>query len=353
MTLQGRIGRLLDSETPSGHPIANIVSEVNRLLTIYCTEIQRPVFVFLDDVHYLPYAEVPEFLDMAHGSTRDIPVWLKVAGIKHQMRWFSPDPPRGLQSGHDAIEINLDITLQDPERAKVFLQSVLDGFIDECEAGPRRGFLSPAAIDRLVLACGGVPRDFVTLCASAIQIARGREKSRTTGVQDVNEAAGQATKRKVQELEEDAAAAMGNAGAIVKGLGVVRDFCLSQNEITFFRIDFREKETHRDQYALIQRLMDLRIVHLINDSLSDAHEVGRRSEVYLLDLSEYTGARFKHKLWVLDFEGGHLCLKRTRSSEPVRIGQTARDLVAILRRGPMLALGLLSEDSGSLPSTEG
>jgi hypothetical protein len=214
---------------------------------------------------------------------------------------------------------NLDITLQEPERAKQFLQSVLDSFVDECGARPRRGFISAPALDRLVLASGAVPRDFVILCAASIQIARSRINARTTGVQDVNEAAGKAAQAKLQELDEDAAAALGTSAPVLSALEVVRQFTLNEHEYSFFRVELSEKERLAEEYALIQRLLDLRILHLINASLSDPHHVGRRSEVYLLDLSEYTGARLKQKLWVLDLESGHLCLKT--GAQPARHGR--------------------------------
>ena len=340
-------GYLTAARTSLGGAVELIVPEMNAMMRLYCAEIQVPVYVFLDDVHYLPYSEVPDFLDRIHGVTRDNPVWLKIAGIRHQMRWFRPEPPTGLQLPHDAIEINLDITLQEPERAKRFLQNVLDAFVEECDARPRRGFISAAALDRLVLASGAVPRDFVTLCARSIQVAGGRPKARTTGVQDVNEAAGQASQGKLQELEEDAAAALGTAAPVVSALQEVRRFCLQEKEITFFGVEFIEKETRRDEYALVQRLLDLRILHMIHGSLSDQHHVGRRSEIYLLDLSEYTGARLKQKLWVLDLESGHLRLKRTRSNDPGRIGDSAVALVTILRRGPTFPLKCLTPFAGS------
>jgi len=315
-----------------------LTSQLNQLLRIYCAETQVPVYVFLDDVHYLPYNEQAQFLDKVHGLTRDNPVWLKVAGIRHQMRWFVPEPPTGLQLPHDANEIDLDITLQEPERARRVLQDVLDGFVDECDARPRRGFIGGPALDRLVLASGAVPRDFVTLCARSIQVARGRGNARTTGVQDVNEAAGQAAKAKFQELEEDASAALGTATPVVNALQYVRRFCLETNQRSYFRVEFGDKESHPEGYALVQRLLDLRFLHLIHGSLSDQHHVGRRSEVYLLDLSEYTGARLKQQLWVLDLEAGHLLLKKTRSTEAPRSGDNPRRLVAILRLGPVLQL---------------
>ena len=98
----------------------------------------------------------------------------------------------------------------------------------------------------------------------------------------------------------------------------------------------------------MQGLMDLRMLHLINSGLSDAHHAGRRAEVYLLDLSQYSGARLKRDLRVLDFVGNHLVLKRTRKRtglagvEGPKVGDTPRRLVELLRRGPTFELGALS-----------
>ena len=301
----------------------------------------RAVYLFIDDIHYLPSSEVPHFLDLLHGITRDSLVWLKIAGIQHQTRWFIPVPPTGLQTGHDAEIINLDVTLEHPERAKSFLESVLRGYIDECNASPLSSVLSTAAVDRLVLASGGVPRDFLTLCAASIQMARQRPNAKTVGVQDVNNAAGVAGQTKLQELEDDAAATSGRSQELVTSLNIVRNFLLQTQEITFFRVDFRDKELRPMEYRTLQALADLRLLHLINPSLSDQHRAGRRAEVYLLDLSQYSGSRLKQGINVLDFERGHMVLKRTRSAEPARVGDTVLKLVSLLRRAPTFELDLL------------
>ncbi len=333
----------LDSDEVDSSKVESLLSEVQQLLTCFTVELQSSVFLFLDDIHYLPYREVPRFLDMIHGITRDTTVWIKAAGIKHQMRWFVSEPPTGLQIGHDAIEINLDITLQEPERAKEFLQSVLDAYIDECQATPRKAFLSNTALDRLVLASGGVPRDFVTLSASALQSARKRENARAAGVQDVNNAAGLAAKAKIQELEEDAATDQGGAKLVLESLSFVRDFLLDSQQKTFFLVDFADKEGRSREYAIIQKLMDLRMLHLINGSLSDGKRAGKRYEVYLLDLSQYSGARLKRELLILDFSGGHLILKKTGSRDSPQVASSSLNLVSILRRGAHLELSTLSK----------
>jgi len=322
---------------------SSLVPILQQAISRFCLESQHPVYIFLDDIHYLPTTQVPQFLDLLHGITRDNPVWLKVAGIQHQTRWFIPSPPTGLQTGHDAAIINLDVTLEHPERAKQFLQDVLRGYVDECDASPFSSFLSVPAVDRLVLASGGVPRDFLTLCAASLQTARQRTNAKTVGVQDVNNAAGTAAQIKLQELEDDAAAEIGRSENLVSTLDRIRDFLLNEKQITFFRVDFRDKEAHATEYRLLQALADLRMLHLIYASLSDPHRAGRRSEVYLLDLSQYSGSRLKQKLKVLNFERGHLVLKRTRSSEPSRVGDSSLRLLSLLRTGPMFELEELSD----------
>lgn len=326
---------------------STFVPQLQQALGRLCTTTGKSLFIFLDDIHYMRPSEVPGLLDLLHGISRDNPVWLKVAGIRHQTRWFTQDPPVGLQTGHDASIINLDITLEQPSRAKTFLRDILLSYVEESGTEPLRGFLSGGALDRLVLASGGVPRDFLLLCVGALQTARQRKNASTVGAQDVNHAAGDAAQVKLQELEDDAAAARGRSQELVSALNAVKTFLLDERQITFLAIDLLDKEKHPKEYALMQGLMDLRMLHLINSSVSDDHHAGRRSEIYLLDLSQYSGARLKRNLRVLDFVKDHLVLKRTQGDAPPRVGDTPKKLVDILRRGPAFPLSNLSETTGA------
>jgi len=337
---------LADAQADSGQKrprVSVFIPQLQHAIGLLCGATEKPLYIFLDDIHYMASGEVPGLLDFLHGISRDNPVWLKVAGIRHQTRWFTPDPPTGLQTGQDASIINLDITLEQPSRAKRFLRNVLLSYIEESDTEPLRSFVSAAALDRLVLASGGVPRDFLLLCVGALQIARQRRNAKTMGVQDVNHAAGAAAQAKLQELEDDAAAARGRSRDLVFALDKVKSFLLDEKQFTFLLIDFLDKEKKQQEYGLMQGLMDLRMLHLINSSISDDHHAGRRSEVYMLDLSQYSGARLKRNLRVLDFVKDNLILKRTQGDEPSRVGDTPRKLVDLLRRGPNFNLSNLSE----------
>lgn len=341
LTSLHRVDELLQS-ADAHERVGLLAADLQQLFAELFTKTDCSTFIFLDDIHYMPIGEVPGFLDLVHGMCRDNNMWIKAAGIKHQTRWFSPDPPTGLQTGHDAALVDLDVTLEQPKKARAFLRRVLDGYAANAGATRVKDFLSGTAIDRLVLASGGVPRDFLTLCAEALQVARRRPKARTAGVQDVNNAAGQAMHAKQQELEDDAAAQKGRSDALVEALGEVRRFLLEEKHITFLRVDFQDKETHRDEYGLVQGLMDLRMLHIVSSSLSAKHAAGRRSEVYLLDLSQYSGSRLKQGLRVLDLEGDALVLRETRSAKKPRAGEAPLDLIDILREGPEFQLQRLN-----------
>jgi hypothetical protein len=123
---------------------------------------------------------------------------------------------------------------------------------------------------------------------------------------------------------------------------VLRKFCIEQKNWTYFRIDFKHKEALATAYGIVLDLMDLRLVHLVERSLSDEREAGRRSEVYMLDLSQYSGQRLKRKLNVLDIRAGDLVLKETGTTKEVRAGSTSKQRLGILRRGPLLDLKLIA-----------
>lgn len=114
------------------------------------------VYLFLDDFHYLGRTEQPELLDLLHRSVRDTDVWLKVAAIKHLTRWFDSDKQVGLETRHDADHIDLDLTLQNPARAKFFLEEVLRSYAQQVGISALSGALSTGALDRMVLASGAV-----------------------------------------------------------------------------------------------------------------------------------------------------------------------------------------------------
>jgi hypothetical protein len=182
----------------------------------------------------------------------------------------------------------------------------------------------------------------MVLAVSAINRTRRRVNARATGVQDVNQAAGDAASSKIQELEEDMAVNSGVAERTLLTLSQVRSFCLDEESYTYFLVGYRDKEKAPKLYSLLTDLMDVRMIHLVDSGVSDAHQAGSRFEAYMLDLSQFSGSRLKQRISVLDFEDGHFVSKQTRSGAAPQRGGTSLQLIGILRKAPVLPLSRLS-----------
>lgn len=333
----------LTKEESDDRQVQALVPRLQRALSRFLDIEGATLYLFLDDFYYLPRDQQPLVLDLLHGCVRDSNAWLKVASIRHLTRWFESSPPRGLQTIHDADIIDLDVTLQDPQRAQNFLENVLQRYAAQVGIPVLTRLFSSKALDRLVLASGAVPRDYLVLASSAIVKAQARTNATLVGAQDVNQAAGDAMGAKLQELEDDMASNAGTAERTLAALKVVRDFCLEEKSYTYFLVGFRDKEQAPAEYNLLTDLMDVRLVHMLDAGVSDPHAAGQRSEAFLLDLSQYTGSRLKQRIQVLDFSKGRVVSRETRTSAAPRIGNTPLQVIAILRRAPVFSLSRLTD----------
>jgi hypothetical protein len=337
--LSEMIERQLSASEVQPEEVFRLIPRLQRLLKRILDLFGVSLYIFIDDFYYIPRQDQAPLLDMLHGSVRDCRAWLKVASIRHLTRWFQSAPPMGLQTGQDADLLDLDVTLQDPVRAKRFLENVLHQYARHVGVRSLTRIFHPETLDRLVLASGAVPRDYLVLSASAINKAQTREKARLVGVQDVNQAAGDAAQVKIQELEDDMAANIGSAARTITALQRLRAFCLEETSSTYYRVNFRDKEEQPLSYNVLTSLMDVRLVHLVDASVSAAHEAGERFEVFMLDLSQFSGSRLKQGIRVLDFVGGKIVSRKTRAGQDsTRTGDTPRQVVTIFRAAPELSL---------------
>jgi hypothetical protein len=337
--LSNQVQVLLAKRTVSKSALQALIPKLNEFLKRYALTEGAALYIFLDDFYFIARAEQAEFLDFLHSITRDANVWLKVASIQHLTHWFNPGSQVGMQVGHDADTIDLDATLRSPDRAQTFLERLLTTYCVEIGIDSPKRLMSLESLDRLVLASGSVPRDYLSLAASSILSATNRPNARLVGVQDINRAASDAADLKIHELDEDLGDEGGRAQRTHRALDILREEILIKQRFVFFRIDLRDRSAKPDQYELIASLMDARLIHLLSASVSAGHEVGRKSEAYLIDLSQYSAERLMRRLNLLEFKRKHLVLKE--ASGKILVGDDPRKLVALMRRAPQFELLLL------------
>lgn len=253
-------------------------------------------FVFLDEFYRVEPADQPRVLGYMHRLLKDTGLWLKIASVRY---WTTPykggAPPQGMQPTQDANEVSLDRGLQLFDFTKEFLEEIFTSIATRAEIDIHR-LMTEGALTRLVVAAGGVPRDYLRLAREAIKHARNRGPSDKQGsdkvmAEDVNSAAGQTAEPKFADLRTDAPGAAAELERLLEDLG---EFC-RHNKVAYFMVDQRDPELAKQ----IDQLQDLRFVHLLFDGETVPNAGSRRHKVLLLDVAYLSFKRARQ----VDFEG--------------------------------------------------
>ncbi len=285
-----------------------------RALMQQATSIVPDAIVILDDFYRLAEEDQPRIAGYFHRVVKDTGVWLKIGSIRYWTRLYSGSLSVGLQVPHDAKQLSLDRGLLDFQASKRFLEEILSALADEVDVELDQ-LLSDGAKDRLVLAAGGVPRDYVGLLGEAIAVARNRGPSDKSGsmrviAEDVNEAAGRTVEMKFNDLAEDA----GSSASSLRGLVIdITNHCRNTGSACFL-VDSQDDKL----LAQINRLENMRFVHAIDTNESLPDQQSSRYHVFLLDVSQLAAQR----AWKVDFMGWAKREKRRSRRLVLRPGET-------------------------------
>lgn len=251
-------------------------------------------YLFLDDLYQIRKADQPHLIDYFHRIAKDNNLWLKIGTIRHRSEWYRlGNPPTGVKLGDDADEIDLDVTLEKYQIAKRFLMSILRQFADECGVNLRQ-LLTEGGQDRLVLASGGVARDFLAIFRKSIDISKERNGDRISA-EDVNAAAGEHESSKREDFRRDSADDAEMLDVVFRN---VVDFCLRENNTNCFLID---KAARGRTVDIIHELVDLKLLHLARSRVTVRGQPGDIFEAYMLDFSQYSGSRKRRGLKLIEF----------------------------------------------------
>lgn len=129
-----------------------------------------PSFLLLDDLYHLRVSDQPLIIDYFFRIAKGANLWLKIGTIRHRSRWYvRGNPSIGMKLGDDADEIDLDATLEKYGLTKNFLFRILSQL--SSVAGVQLDeILVEGGRDRLVLASGGVARDFLSIFRKSIDV---------------------------------------------------------------------------------------------------------------------------------------------------------------------------------------
>lgn len=260
-------------------------------------------FLFLDDLYHLHRADQPYVLDYFHRIAKNNSLWIKIGTIKNRSSWYLHGPqPIGLKIGDDADDINLDLTLEKFSSSKDYLVKILESYAEEVEAPKITEFVADGGIDRLVIASGGVTRDFLGIFRRSIDEARERvtkapkhTRGPKVGAEDVNVASGNYGDTKKEEFQRDT---LDDRAKLEMVFEKIKLFCLNRNGANVFLID---QDAQDEEHQLIQELIDLRLVHHVKSRVTVGTKPGKIYRALLLDISQYTGERRRRGIEMVEF----------------------------------------------------
>lgn len=199
-----------------------------------------------------------------------------------------------MKLGDDVEEIDLDVTLERYQTAKQFLFKILTQ-LAEPHGIKVKDIVNEGAKDRLVLASGGVARDFVSILRKSIAIAQERGQIQVN-TEHVNQAAGEHESTKRDEFRQDV---LEGESELEKEFDRIKKFCLTDKKVNCFII---EKDLNEPVYDHVKELVDLRLLHAVALRVTTAgHCPGRIYEAYMIDISQYAGERKRRDLDLLPF----------------------------------------------------
>lgn len=248
-----------------------------------------PIFLIMDDLYFVAKNIQPDLIDYFHRLTKGTDLYLKLATIKHRSKLYrrTPEQHIGVELGHDIFEVDMDYTLDNFEELQSFMDQLLKNAVERSGAQIHvDDMFAGDGFAQLCLASGGVPRDFLSLFVTLANQAAARNTS--IGKVQVNEAAIGNLRTKMESMRKDS----GDEDSVLEDcLRKIKRYVYDEKRTNAFLIAKDELEADDEGRQAIRELVDLRLIHLVDQNTSRAPSDGRRYEAYILDVALYDNAR--------------------------------------------------------------
>jgi len=259
------------------------------ILSISALFADLPIFLVLDDFYFVPKAIQPDLVDYFHRLTKGTALFLKIATIKHRSKLYRRADGQyvGVEPSHDIFEVDMDYTMDNFEELQSFMRQLLDAAIKQARADMIiDDIFAGDGFSQLCLASGGVPRDFLSLFVALANKAA--STGEPIGKVQVTEAAISNIGSKLDSMKKDS----GTELAVLEDcLQRIKQYIYYEKRTNAFLISKEALELDGFGRQAIRELVDLRLIHLVDNNTSKAPSDGRRYEAYILDTGLYDNPR--------------------------------------------------------------
>lgn len=323
-------GKRSDSQEKQSEFKEQKLDHLERFLSDYKTSLTDALaesrfdsaFILLDDFYLIPRSRQPDVIDYLHRLLRGTNFYLKIGTVRHRTSIIrNGDQTIGVELHQDVEEINLDRTLEDLESTSEYLGQMLDAL--SYTAGvdtPKDTLFNPDAFHALILASGGVPRDFLNIFVEAISAAIADDQDRWLTPTYIWKGASRLSYRiKLNNLKEEASS---DSSPLEKVYRDIISFCLKEKKKTAFLVSQEQAQEFFGVHELILQLMDFKLIHVVEPDTSAASGRKGRFEAYTLDFSLFMEPRMRNiehvEFWKLDAERRRVGVREAPDYDLVR-----------------------------------
>ena len=281
-------------------------------------------YVILDDYYLIIKERQPDVIDYMHRLLRGTDYYLKVGTVRHRTNLIRNEQQTiGVELRQDIEEINLDRTLENLSSASEYLSSILNSMGKKVELpNASTELFNPQAFEKLVIASGGVPRDFLTIFVDSIDVAISSGKINTLTPTNIWKSASSLSYRtKLKNLRDDVYT---DADSIENVFRDLMRFCIQEKKKTCFLISQDEAQKLPHIHEIILQLMDFKLIHIVEPDTSAASGRQGRYEAYTLDFSLFMEPRKRNidiiEFWNFDESGRRIGIREAPIYELERAG---------------------------------
>ncbi len=266
--------------------LKNGISELKELYTEASGVVGKDLFLILDDFYFIRKEEQPFFLDFFHRVSKNTPLYLKVATIKHRSRlYLQQDSYIGIEIPHDAQPLNLDYSLSDFTSLVGFMKNLLLHINEKVGVSVQYDdLITDNAFRFLCLASGGVPRDFFSLLISLGPQLKG---DKSISKPNVIEKAIENVANKMEAFKKDAA---DEENVLEHYLNFISQSIISDKKWNAFLVSNSDIKNYSQINQAIKELADMRFLHLVTPNTSAASSDGTRYSAYMVDVGLFPNA---------------------------------------------------------------
>jgi len=257
-------------------------------------------YVILDDFYLIKKERQPDVIDYMHRLLRGTDYYLKVGTVRHRTNLIrNEEQTIGVELRQDIEELNLDRTLENLPTASDYLKSILDSMGKKANIpDASNATFNAQAFEKLVIASGGVPRDFLTIYIDAIDVALAAGRTNYLTPTDIWKSASSLSYRtKLKNLRDDV---YKDADAIENVFRDLMRFCIQEKKKTCFLISQDDAQKYPQIHEIILQLMDFKLIHVVEPDTSAASGRQGRYEAYTLDFSFFMEPR-KRNIDIVEF----------------------------------------------------